>query len=277
MNKMNALQTETFELMKQFDLLCTKHGIKYTLGYGTLLGAIRHHGFIPWDDDVDILMDYCNYEKFKRVISEYDDVMILLDNTTSPTYYCATPKVKLLGSKYVEYSHSHLGETDGVWIDIFRYVPIDNESDALEFGKKIDALNKKISYSVYIKAMPNDTFVRKFLKSVYFGLVSNNYKINPFLKRYLNERNELIDEVFCKYKNSTATEYYTFDFFFNSEDYFIKHSLTSESLSNITRHIFEGASFPIPQNYDQVLRKVYGDYMELPKLEDRETHFVEMR
>lgn len=97
--RMHELQ---LEMLQEVDRVCRKHDIKYTIFGGTLLGAVRHKGFIPWDDDADIAMLREEYEKFKSVMHEINpEICYLQDNDTDPEYRWGYSKVRKTGTRYV--------------------------------------------------------------------------------------------------------------------------------------------------------------------------------
>ena len=115
--RMHRLQ---IEMLQEVDRVCRKHDIKYTIFGGTLLGAIRHKGFIPWDDDADIAMLREEYNKFKAVMHEINpDICYLQDNETDPEYRWGYTKMRKTGTRFVRVGQEHLKCKTGVFIDIF--------------------------------------------------------------------------------------------------------------------------------------------------------------
>ena len=104
--------------MKDIDKICREHGLKYFLHAGTLLGAINHKGFIPWDDDVDISLLRCDYETFIRVVQEdYSDQYFLQNYMSDPTFSNNRSVLRVLGTKVFHY-HENTAEHNEIGIDI---------------------------------------------------------------------------------------------------------------------------------------------------------------
>ncbi len=118
------VQLRLLEILKDIDALCQKHNISYWLTGGSALGAVRHQGFIPWDDDADIGMMYEDYQKFLKVVNELDDCYVVQSFTTHKEYNVCIPamKIRLKGTYCEEYNwllRNKCKDGDGLFIDVF--------------------------------------------------------------------------------------------------------------------------------------------------------------
>jgi len=118
------MQLVQIPLIQEVDRVCRKHDIRYTISCGTLLGAVRHKGYIPWDDDADITMLREDFEKFRKVAGEMDpDIAFYQDHYNDPEYLWEYPKVRRTGTTFVRVGQEHIKCKTGVAIDIF---PLDD-------------------------------------------------------------------------------------------------------------------------------------------------------
>lgn len=249
------LQLTELDILKVVDKFCKEHNIKYSLYAGTALGAVRHKGFIPWDDDVDIVMTRNEYEKFCEKWSKYPIEGYYFQNPNDYSDRISNinhGKIRkdntILLSEGEDLNDGH----HGVWIDIFI---LDKVKDSF-WGKKSIYLwglvraifsRKEISYDVngLVKA------VFKVLNSVPYGMKKSIIKIaNKKVKKYnnLNLKYEWVDL-------STITCF---------KIYFPK--MLIEEYSQIK---FEDSDLSIFKDYDKLLTLEYGNYMELPPVEER--------
>ncbi len=126
--ELRSLQIVLLEMLVELDRICGKHGIRYGLDAGTLLGAVRHKGFIPWDDDVDLVMLRSEYDKLREACKTDLDVsrFFFQDNTTDPEYRRGFGRLRRLDSEFVRCGQEHLKMRTGIFLDIF---PRDNVPD----------------------------------------------------------------------------------------------------------------------------------------------------
>ena len=118
------LQLIQLDLLREVDRVCRANNINYVISDGSMLGAIRHKGFIPWDDDIDVCMLREEYEKFKKVANQLNpEIAYFQDHTTDPNYFWGYGKVRRTGTRFVRVGQSHLKFKDGVGMDIF---PLDD-------------------------------------------------------------------------------------------------------------------------------------------------------
>lgn len=124
---LQSLHKVLFELLAELDRVCRKNNIEYTLSGGTLLGAVRHGGFIPWDDDADVSMRRIDYDRFcKACVSELDDKRFFWqDNTTDPEYPWGYGRLRRKGTEFVRIGQEHMKMKTGIFIDVFPndYIP----------------------------------------------------------------------------------------------------------------------------------------------------------
>ena len=237
-----------YEMLKEVDRICRKNHISYMLFAGTLLGAVRHKGFIPWDDDLDILMLRPEYERFLQ-IAEGDlnlEKYFLQKEFTShwPMFFT---KLRCNGTACIErYVPKDEDTHMGVYIDIF---PCDN----LYENKIIRKLQFAASKIVIAKS-----------------LGKRGYLTNRKLKKVLILISQIMPvkilKIFVEYRKGTNSS--MVHTFFGGASQYVKSIYPREWISQTMLCPFEDDQFPIPTGFDETLTQLYGDYMT-PLSEDR--------
>ena len=229
-------------MLRIFDRICKTYNLSYCLAYGTLLGAIRHKGFIPWDDDIDVHMPLSDYKKFVRIAGDVlpAEIGLYFGKTTQ----CGFGKLIDLKSYYQDETALYAGSVpSGIFIDIF---PLRRYRSAwlYEFTKKV------VRHAI--------------VKSCPVGRVTI---MNVFRKWFW----ETVKYCFC----------YPIDLLNSSQNgkwtgvplsMWGSVKILPEYPFPVTLQVFEGFEFPVPKDYDKYLCTVYGDYMKLPPKEKRQTH-----
>lgn len=230
--------------------ICNKHNIKYFLSYGTLLGAVRHKGFIPWDDDIDISLLRPDYEILISLILIDNDKNYKLLTSNTDGYYYSFAKIVDTRTKVLEKNLS-VNDNMGVWIDIF---PLDGVEKSKSFHSWIiQFLDKCRAASINI-AFPKE----KYHKIMYLPWkLSRFIGYNYFLK--------IIIKMSKKYSISKSS--------------FVAHMPESYSfcipkhiMESTTEVLFEGKYYKAPADYDTYLKIHYGNYMQLPPKEKQINH-----
>ena len=242
------IQIKTLEII---DKCCRENGIKYSLTWGTLIGAIRHKGFIPWDDDIDLMMKRDDYERFLRCFNEpYYKLHYFKKNKFWHQFLTKVTDERTV----VVFNYRKTG-TFGLWVSIF---PIDNvPDDGIEEWKK--RLHKKATlFRLRTAIWRNDTSLsRNILKMFFRGLLSpfSSYRLGMSVEALLKENNNKQTKQVCLWdggRGVTAFCYFPSELF----DYYIETE-------------FEGKNYMVIREYDKFLRDYYGDYMQLPPVESR--------
>ncbi len=255
------LQQFSLGILNDVAAFCEKNGIRYSLGYGTLLGAIRHKGFIPWDDDIDIMMPREDYERFRKTYRSPDYRFI--DSTTIDDCYIAFGRVcdctRTLTRSYVPW-HGNSIRT-GIWIDIF---PMDRvPDDKKEFSDLHGSLALLMRYNSKLRrlhATESDYFSlwRKVWATVGMTLNPRLAKLQPqTIISYVNEVIHLSNS--CS--SHSFSQICCPD---NPDEHF-----NEDELKEYTTAEFEGYRFSIWTEYDRILTRMYGNYMQLPTKKDR--------
>lgn len=253
------IQLTQLEILTEVDKICRKHDIKYFLVYGTLLGAVRHKGFIPWDDDIDIGMCRKDYDNFLKIANKELDEKYFCQSIYSETnYYLPFAKVRKNKTKYVEASAKHVDINQGVYIDVF---PMDSVPDNI-FTRFVHKTEFYILFRIMLAksgiSSPDD---KRILRRMVYGILKI-FSI-PFKKRqillYMDQRMKNFFEDKAQYITSMASPYgYTRD---------IMPSCMFESVIKIE---FEGQLFYAPSRPHEYLTRLYGDYMTPPPADQRE-------
>jgi lipopolysaccharide cholinephosphotransferase len=247
---LRACQLRQLRILQEIDRICKRHHIEYWIDGGTLLGAVRHGGFIPWDDDIDIAMRLEDQRRFEAIApSELPDWLFLQNQRTDPGIKEPITKIRDLTSLYIEQGDSFQANyVKGIFIDIFPFVDYPDISRAW-----IKRLTKGISKSHSILLHAHYYSLRTFAEFFYFGA---KYVVCSAIWRVVSA---LGKPGRCSDVPRLNGRGISFD----------KRAVWP--LGTVT---FEGHEFPAPGNPDSYLRDLYGDYMTLPSEDKREFHSV---
>ena len=260
---LRKVQLVQLDIAKELKRVCSELGITFFLDSGTLLGAVRHKGFIPWDDDLDIGMMRDDYEQFLAKAPK-----VLKDNFFLQTWYSdqsyglAFAKLRLRNTRYIEAAAQYSDAENGIYIDIFPY-------DEYPLTKKEQNWHH-MRHEVYKRCLlvksgyspwENENGIRRYAKkAAYIGIevVASLYSRDQLIKSYYN---------LCTKFNGSGTGFY----FEKAGALRYGNSVIPAScFSEYVNMEFEGELFPCPKDYDLYLKSAYGDYMKLPPEDKRE-------
>ena len=256
-------KTQIDMLLKLLEV-CEKYDIKIFAVAGTMLGAVRHQGYIPWDDDVDMAMKREDFDRLMEVgASEFQEPYFLQTTLNEDDYY--SPLMRLRDSRTTAIiqsgSHNDWGKNcnNGIYIDIFH---LDGLTDSSFLRKKqffeIRLINMLLRERVYVETGAHFATLRHRLLHALIG--------NP-QKKWLYQR---YNKICAKYSYKTdkvallAGSVYNKAYYWNFDD-----------INEVVWVPFEDISIPIPQGYQRCLEIQYGNYMELPPVEKRGAHHLE--
>jgi lipopolysaccharide cholinephosphotransferase len=251
--QLRKLQLTQLELLIEVDRICRKYNIKYSLACGTLLGAVRHNGFIPWDDDIDVWMMRKEYEKFCRACKRELSSKYFLQNWfTDPNFNSAYGKLRKRGTSFVRIGQEKMKYVDGIYIDILPLDIMPNKYWDRVFMGVGAWIFRKLTYAK-AGAMCEKKLIHR-IKYRILSLIPLRITKRAFQKLITKYKNE--DYLYCKCLGDT---------------YFTPH--WRDNFEDLIEWEFEGHKFFIPKNYDDVLKiSISRDYMTLPPVEQRKPH-----
>ena len=250
------LRIVQLSLLKDFDSLCSRHGLRYYLAYGTLLGAIRHKGFIPWDDDIDVMMPRESYEQLKSILPPAGCYFIFPKEQRSLwlfTKFCRE------GTRVIEPNVREI-KRYGVYIDIF---PLDLTSATrqtmIEYAKsnclkRLFQASYVFNYAICEKSSSNT--IRKWVLRPLGRLHEKSWYLNRI------ER--------CAISNARGSALYYADW--SQVRPFEISSVSRSSVETPAVAEFEGDYYPVPGNPEQVLERIYGSSWNVPIKRDLSSH-----
>jgi len=247
------------DILKDVDTFCREKEIHYSVGYGTMIGIIRHNGFIPWDDDIDIVMPRPDYDRFVTEFNGWSNHLSVISPELDWEYYAPYANVYDTRTVLVEPRNRHKTEM-GVKIDVFPMdgVPADYEVYVKQC-RKID-LYKRI---LAAKRRPIKFCIQDRLPNV-MKVLSAKILFSPFSYKMIQKKIHAI-AVSSDYNHSIYVDNVVYS------PYFAKRHLKS-SYESYEEKPFEQYSFKVASGYHEILTAIYGDYMKLPPEERRITH-----
>lgn len=256
--ELQQLKEIELEILDEFVRICDKHSIKYFISDGTCLGAIRHGGFIPWDDDIDVSMLREDYERFCEVCpGELSSQFALQNYHTEPNCGLVFAKIRKKGTIFSEDYSQHINMSQGVWIDIFPYDAVpDNRAELEKLEGKVSFLKNLYIVKCGYKMPPGMSAVGKI---AYYGAK---------LVCLFIPRNALINTLDKKMRACNGQE--TENVYPFGGAYGIDREMVPSRLCKETAPItFEGRTCLTYRDYEDYLTLHYGNYMELPPVEER--------
>lgn len=244
------------DLLMKLDQVCRKHGLKYCIGAGTLLGAVRHQGFIPWDDDIDIYMVRSDYDKLMELADEFEPPYFLQNNQTEKNKILWHARLRNNQTTGVPSYEYYYDICKGLFVDIFPLDGIANDprADALHtkensrLKRRCKLYNMSINHKHYKKA--SKKIIKIFAKA-----------IAPICLRNRDKLQKAYDDNLKKYSVDGSRLWGHRTIFFDCP----KSRRPLEDYTDLIRMPFEFIEVPAPRNYDPMLRQQYGDYMKIPE------------
>lgn len=247
---LRACQLKQLQILEEIDKICKRHQIEYWLDGGSLLGAVRHGGFIPWDDDIDIAMALEDEKRFEEVaIKELPNWLFLQTPQVEPASKEPITKIRDVNSLYIEQGDNFSCQyTKGIFVDIFPFV------DYPDVPRKwIKVLTKGISKSYSILHHTHTYSLRSFAEFFWFGAKYLLYNMVWKILTLVGKKTRCSD---VPYLNGRGV------------------SFDKKAIKPLGSIMFEGKEFSAPCNPESYLTDLYGDYMTIPPVEKREFHAV---
>lgn len=251
--QLRQIQLTQLEILKVFDSFCQQNNLKYSLFFGSLLGAVRHKGFIPWDDDLDVIMPREDYEKFLNLWenSTYSKEYILQNKNNSPLFTQTFTKIRKDHTTFIEIE-SEIGRYHhGIFIDVF---PLDKVPNS--FWKQKLYLWNSLKYLLFTREFidKKSNFLIKTISKIILKSVTGKKRIEKRNKlyNYITKYNAYIDNYHYVHISTFSELHFSYD----------------KSLFDKIVYIdFENDNFASIENWDYTLKILYGDYMKLPPKE----------
>lgn len=245
--ELKDMRTIQLDIMDKIDYICRENGLRYSLGGGTLLGAVRHKGYIPWDDDIDIMLPRPDYERFLTLFDGRYPNLVLQHYKNDDTYYFLFAKVYDNRTCLIEEN-----TVGGVYVDVF----------------PVDGLPSEEGLSGYIKELyeTKENLIRstKFYKFKSGKLMYLKYLLKQIVYPSRRKVIELLDKQFISFPFETS------DFAGAITGiYFEKEHMPASTFKEYTELTFEEHKYMAIADYDSYLTKHYGDYMKLPPIEQQ--------
>ncbi len=255
-DEIKALQNKSYEILCYFDSFCRKHNMKYSLAGGTLIGAIRHHGFIPWDDDVDVFMMRDDYEKLPELWNKYADTekYSYCRTNEKENYHNTGSSIRDNNTTFINYHSVNDDINHGLQIDI---LPIDYRPN--NFFHRIGQIFWAMLYSLFnAQRLPDrQGKILRFSSYILLNMISSSrmrFKIWNYAQSKMSSYNKKNCDEVVELTSGLKS---------------MLRTLPKEWFSSTVEKKFEKQMLPVINGYDSYLRKVWGDYMQLPPEKDR--------
>lgn len=242
-------------ILIKLDEVCQKNSLRYYLAFGTCLGALRHKGFIPWDDDIDVLMPYADAKKLIEFQKEFGDELFVQSKETDPDYRSIAMRVRDEKTTCIEEDETDLKTHKGIYVDIYPFY----ECSSNKFIRTVDILRSHL-LKVLVNNRPpiNHGKVLNIISKVLLSLYSDERR---------NRRIEKLENRLASVKGDEILDYYGQDITLMTAISYPKHWFAEPK-----KLVFEGRYFNGATEPEKYMKRRYGDYMKLPPIEDQIVH-----
>ena len=252
---LDDLKKIEFDMFLKFKNICEKHKFQYFLIGGTCLGAVRHLGFIPWDDDIDVGMPRIDYEKFLKVAqNELPKYIFVQTGKTDINYPMNYAKLRNSNTTFIESSAKKFKMNHGVYLDIF---PLDGYKYNKIHSLLIKGYSLRIAQEFYSNVNSKTGIIQTIKNSI----------IRLFFCRDYRKARDRKDSLMKKYSFEDMNMVFNY-----CGAYGEKEIMPKEYFGIGSKGVFEGVEVVLPEKYDLYLKKQYDDYMKLPPIEERIGH-----
>ncbi len=249
---MQAVHAVELDMLKEVAALCDKYAIRYSIYCGTLLGAVRHGGFIPWDDDVDLAMPLKDYRRFQKHADELPERLICSHAGNNRDFLFLWTKVSAEGTTSMTESEALVaGLPWGLSLDIYPFIGAAGSAFGVRLQRLLLEAARRIRCTAYYRARKDGGAAKQIL-----------YRIPPSVRRGISSllmKLAIRDPDRCE--RIGTIDAVPFEGKFARKDW-----------EEMIRLKFEDTEFCAPASYDRILRTIYGDYMQLPPEEKRHGH-----
>lgn len=261
--ELKKLQQIELKILKEFISICDKHSLDYYLYGGTNLGAIRHSGFIPWDDDIDVIMFRDDYNKFLKIISEREmGEFKLINSNVYEDYFLQHSKLTLKNTKFEEWWNKQVSYDVGIFIDIFCLDNVPNSPKKRDLHvKTIRCINKAIAVATL-----KDIEYRRDISRNISKIIHQLLKIIHLKPKHLQK---ISNKLLTKYKEDKCDFVCDICSLNYTQIYDKKDFIPPKKVK------FEDIEANVPNNSDKILTQIYGDYMQMPPEDKRYNHAPE--
>ena len=241
-NRQDARRVQ-LEILIKLDEICEKHGLRYYLAFGTCIGALRHRGFIPWDDDIDVLMPYRDAKRLIGLQNEFGDKYFVQSKETDPDYRSIAMRIRDEDTTCIEYDEKDLNTHKGIYVDVYPYYECSNN----KIVRMMDIFRSHL-----MKVLVNNR------PPVNHGILLAKIS-NCILKFYSGDRRlrkiEQIEKRLSSVSGSEILDYYGYDVTLFTAISYPKEWFGRPEKLEFEGHYFNGATEP-----DKYMRKRYGLY-----------------
>ena len=240
------------DMLRIFDSICRKHGLHYSLAFGSLLGVVRHNGFIPWDDDIDVVMPRDDYEKLKLYKSDFTDPYFLQFPGDDYDFFFSFAKLRNSNTSCISFPFRYEKFNQGIFMDIF---PMDNYS-AINLELNLSRIKGLVAECSALMRRSNP-----FPDAIDIQKMQGVSAVRDGMTIYKD-----LDEVLRQYNGLPSDKY----IIWCCQIYDYRRMIFPKSLyDELIEAPFYGFPVFIPKHYDKVLTITYGDFNELPPKEAR--------
>ena len=271
-NDIKEIQKVILEIIEDLNKIFKENNIRYYLGGGSALGSIRHQGFIPWDEDMDINMPRKDCEKLVELFKnnkEINEKYYLCENSYDNEFDVNYLRIKLKGTSFKEYLYKDYSK-DGIFIDIF---PVENMFNNVILRKLhglLVTMNLFVCSTVriskkkekYLNFIGNPQYTKTIKTKAFIGKLFSFFSLN----RWLRISKKVMS--LCKNENSKYISVPT------GKRHFFGEMYEREDIFPVKYKKFENIELPVANKNEKYMEKMFGDYMKIPKPEDREKHFI---